>query len=120
MAFPATLVLKNAANADKNFIRVSADKQRVTYALDGASLSEPVTLQVAHTMSPALDGSNRHLLKLSFTELDANNRQRTAVVNMTIAMPKVGVARANLDDVIAYVKNFFVTSNVTAVLRGEL
>jgi hypothetical protein len=120
MAFPNTITLKDAANADKIFVRVSSDKQRVTYALDSATLSEPLTFQVAHTMSPAPDGSNRHLFKCSVTKIDPNGRPKTAIINFTVATPKTGIDREVLDDVIAFTKNFLTSANVGAVLRGEL
>lgn len=120
MSYASTLVLKNAAAANENFLRLNGDSSKVNYALSTGTLQEPVLLNIGHQMTSALDGSDRHLVKLTRTVLDSDNRPRSLVINCTIAVPRVGIARTDVDDGIAEIVSFFSTANVDALLRGEL
>lgn len=121
MSFASTIVLKDAAAASENFLRINADSQKVNYALASASLSTPVTLTIGHQMTSARDGSDRHLVKVSRTVLDSNFVARTAVLNCTLSVPRLGISRVNIDNSVAELIEFFkTTANVDALLRGEL
>jgi hypothetical protein len=120
MSFASTIVLKDAAAASENFLRLAADSQKVTYCLQTATLSEPVVLTVGHQMTSAQDGSDRHLVKITRTVLDSDSRPRTLVLNCTISVPRLGISRTDIDDSVAELKEFFSTANVDALLRGEL
>lgn len=120
MSFDSTITLKNAANQDVTFLRLNADSSKVTYALSTATLSEPVLLTIGHQMTSAMDGSDRHLVKVSKTVLDTDGRPRTATINVTKADPRLGVTRADRDDMLAYAKSFLVILNVDKLERGEL
>ena len=71
-------------------------------------------------MATAPDGSDRHLVKFTKLVMDSNLRPRTAVLNVTLAVPRVGITRTNVDDLIAEAKEFLVTANVDRIMRGEL
>lgn len=120
MSFASTIVLKNAAAANENFLRLAADSGKVTYALSSATLNAPVTLTIGHQMTSAMDGSDRHLIKIARTVLDTDSRPRTLVVNCTISVPRLGISRTDVDNALAELKEFFATANVDALLRGEL
>ena len=118
--FASPLALKNAAAATVNFVRLSMDAVKSIYASTNGTLSTPNTLQIGHQMTTAVEGSDRHLVKIAKTVLDAQSRPRTVVMNFTLSVPRVGIARVDVDDVIAELKEFLVTANVDALLRGEL
>lgn len=120
MSFASTLVLKNAAAANENFLRLAADSSKVTYGLATASLNAPVILTIGHQMTSAQDGSDRHLVKIARTVLDSDNRPRTLVINCTISVPRLGIARTDVDNSLAELKEFLATANVDALLRGEI
>lgn len=121
MSFASTIVLKDAAAASENFLRITADSQKVNYALATASLATPVTLTIGHQMTSSRDGSDRHLVKVSRTVLDSNSTARTAVLNCTFSVPRQGISRTDIDNSIAELIEFLKTpANVDALLRGEL
>lgn len=120
MSYASTIVLKNAAAANENFLRCTADSSKVTYMLGTSSLSLPVNLVIGHQLTSAQDGSDRHMVKLTRTVLDSDSRPRTLVVNCTLSVPRLGISRVNVDDTIAELKEFFSTANVDALMRGEL
>lgn len=120
MSFPSPIVLKDAAAANENFIRLFGDSSKVNYALGSATLSEPVALVIGNQRTSAQDGSDRYMVKISRTVLDSDSRPRTLVINCTISVPRVGIARTDVNNSIAELKEFFSTANVDALLRGEL
>lgn len=118
--FASPLALKNAAAANVSFVKLNNDASKCFYTAMNGTLSTPNTLQIGHQMSTSPDGSDRHLVKIAKTVLDAQSRQRTVVLNFTLSVPRVGPSRTDVDDVIAELKEFLVTANVDALLRGEL
>lgn len=120
MSYASTIVLKDAAAASENFLRIAATSDKVTYALSSATLNQPVVLTIGHQMTSASDGSDRHMVKLTRTVLDSDNRPRTLVVNCTVSVPRVGIARTDVNNALAELKEFLGTANVDALLRGEL
>lgn len=120
MSYASTLVLKDNAAATENFIRLSADTSKVTYALESATLSNPTTLIIGHQMTSSLEGSDRHLVKITRTVTDSESRTRTAVLNCTLSVPRLGISRTDLNNAIAELKEFLSEANVDALLRGEL
>jgi len=118
--FASPLTLKNGSAANVSMIKLTSDNVSSKWASSASTLSTPNTLQIAHTMTTAPDGSDRHLVKLSKTVLDANSRPRTAVLNCTLSVPRVGIVRLDVDDIIAELKEFLGTANVDALLRGEV
>lgn len=120
MSFAPTLTLKDRVAANQVFVRLKSDNSQVSYGLQSASLSTPTTMIIGHQMTNSPTGSDRHLVKIAKTVLDASNKQVTAVMNFTISAPRVAVTRNDIDDMIAELKEFLATANVDALLRGEL
>ena len=120
MAYASTLVLKNAAAANVTFVRLSSDKDKVTYADQASALSTPSMITIGHQMSTAPNGVDRHLVKISITKLDALSAQKTLTLNCSFSVPRTGITRTEVNDAIAELKEFLGTANVDALLRGEL
>lgn len=121
MSFSSPIVLKDAAAANENFIRLSGDKAQVTYALQTATLNAPVLLVVGHQMTTAPEGSDRHLVKISRTVIGTDAKPRTSVLNCTLSVPRSTISRTDVNNMIAELREFLVsTANVDALLRGEL
>lgn len=118
--FASPLTLKNGSAANVSMIKLTSDNLSSKWAAYSSTLSTPNSMQIAHTMTTAPDGSDRHLVKLSKTVLDSNSRPRTAVLNCTLSVPRVGIVRLDVDDIIAELREFLVTANVDALLRGEV
>lgn len=120
MAYPSPIVLKNAAAANEDFIRISNDTNKVSYSLSTATLSEPALLVINHQMATSLQGTDRHLVKITKTKLDTASVAKTATLNFTLAVPRSGITRAHIDDMIAELKEFLNTARVDSLMRGEL
>lgn len=120
MSFSESIVVKNAAAANVTLQRLNGDSQKVTYIDVSSTLATPRNMFISHQMSSAQDGTDRHLVKLTKVALDANSRQCTATLNLTLNVPKLGIVRGDVDDLIAMVKEFLVTANVDKLIRGEV
>lgn len=120
MSFEATLALKDRSAAVVNFLRVKGDTERVTYISANSTVGLPNQLMIAHQIATSPTGVDRHLVKLSKTVLDSNSKQQTLVLNCTFSVPRLGITRNDIDDVIAELKEFLTTARVDALLRGEL
>lgn len=120
MSYASTLTLKDRSAANQTFVRLKADNTQVSYGLQTADLNTPTLLVIGHQMTNSPTGSDRHLVKISKTVLDASNKQVTAVMNFTVSVPRVAVTRNDIDDMIAELKEFLATANVDALTRGEL
>ena len=120
MSYASTLVLKDRAAANVNYVRLKSDASQVVYGLQSAPLNTPTLLTIGHQMTSSPTGSDRHLVKIARTVLDSSNKPCTAVMNFTLSIPRVGVVRNDIDDIIAGLKEFLATANVDALLRGEL
>lgn len=118
--YASPLVLKDGAAANVSFVKLNSDAQSSKWTNVASTLSAPSTMQISHTMTTAPDGSDRHLVKFAKTILDSNSRPRTAVLNCTLSVPRVGITRADVNDIIAELKEFLGTANVDALLRGEV
>lgn len=120
MSFDSTLTLTNAAAESESFVKLNSDSTKCVYALSSATLQEPVLLQIAHTMTQSREGSDRHLVKLSLTALDTDNRPFTEVWNVSMSSPRVGISQTHRNDILARVKSFLTEANLAKVMRGEL
>lgn len=121
MSFVSPIVLKDAAAANQNFIRLASDKTQVSYALQTATLNAPVLLVIGHQMTSSPEGSDRHLVKISRTVIGTDSKARTAVLNCTLSVPRNTISRTDVNNCIAELREFLnSTANVDALLRGEL
>jgi hypothetical protein len=61
-----------------------------------SSLDEPRTARLSHTIAKSANGVNRHLLQMSRTNETDDGVSYTGSVHVVIAMPKAGVAAADM------------------------
>lgn len=120
MSFDATITLKNFAAANVSMLRIAADLSKSKY-LDGASaLSTPRSMEITHTVSTSPNGVDRHLLKFQKTALDTNSRPQTLTMTKTLTVPRQGIVRADIDDLLAMDKEFWTVGNTDKMLRNEI
>lgn len=120
MSFDSTITLKNALAANVSMLRIASDLSKSKY-LDGASaLSTPRTMEITHTVSTSPNGVDRHLVKFQKTALDTNSRPQTLTMTKTLTVPRVGIVRADVDDLIAMDKEFWTVGNTDKILRNEI
>lgn len=80
-------------------------------------------MTVKHSMQGSAKTSNlanRHLIQFTYSANDANGIAQTTTVNCTIVVPaSTAIVRADVDHLIALLKNTLVTATVDKILRGE-
>jgi hypothetical protein len=120
MSFDATITLKNAAAANVSMLRLAADLVKSKY-IDGSSTpATPRTMEITHTVATSPNGVDRHLLKFQKTALDSNSRPQTLTMTKTLTVPRQGIVRADVDDLIAMEKEFWTSGNIDKMLRNEI
>lgn len=120
MSFDSTITLKNAAAANVSMLRLAADLVKSKY-IDGSSTpSTPRTMEITHTVSTSPNGVDRHLLKFQKVSLDSNSRPQTLTMTKTLTVPRQGIVRADVDDLIAMEKEFWTSGNIDKMLRNEI
>lgn len=118
--FASPLTLKDRTAANVTFNRMSSDVNNSSFLKSTSTLSAPDLLKFSHQIAkPGSVGSDRHLVQIAKTVLDANGEPKTATQNYTLTVPRgVVITRDHLDDMIAELKEFLVTANVTELLNG--
>lgn len=120
MSFSDSIVLKNAAAANVTMSRISDDATKSNYLDVASTLSAPRTLSLGHQMSTSPNGVDRHLIKLTKTALDGTSKPQTLTTNLTLNVPRLGIVRTDVDDLVAMLKEFLVIANMDKLVRGEL
>jgi hypothetical protein len=123
MSLSADQTINDAAAAAKTFALQKLSATESTRIDTGTTLANPRVMSIKHSLSgpKGVDQVDRHLLSFATTKTDGNGKQATTVLNCTIALPRNGVvARADVNDLIAFVRNWLNTSaNVDALLLGQ-
>lgn len=124
MAFAADLVLADNAAANKTFGLRKTDGYNTERIDSTTTQLEPRVCAIKHTVQGKVgnvDRADRHLVSFSVTKKDATTGLLyTAVINCTCVVPVTGpIARADVDHLIAFVKNFLVQANVDRWFRNE-
>lgn len=120
MSFDATLSLKNAAAATVTMLRLAADLVKSKYIDAASALSTPRTMEITHTVASSPNGVDRHLVKYQKVVLDTNSRPQTLTMTKTLTVPRLGIVRADIDDLLAMDKEFWSVGNTDKVLRNEI
>jgi hypothetical protein len=132
MALTDTLTLDDATGDETAFVLLFKDQNQTKRIDSAGTLAAPRTCVVKHSSSGK--GTNiidRHLIQ--FTELvqDAAGVDRTAVVNLTMAVPRSSViTNAKVIDLVSFLVDLICdgsfsssgiggTVNITALLQGQ-
>jgi hypothetical protein len=132
MSLSDTQTLDDASGDAISYVLLSRDGSG-TKRLDSAStLSEPRHMVVKHSVQGSnAEAIDRHLVQFTHTKLTTAGSPKTAVVNLTVAVPRDTVITAtivndlvaNLVDLIAdggfSDTGFAGITNLTAISRGE-
>lgn len=77
-----------------------------TYICATSVPAAPVRAVVKHTFGIPNGKSDKHLLQFSTSRASAEGQYGTTTVNITIAVPAVGATSIDVDNCIAYARNF--------------
>jgi hypothetical protein len=121
MSFESTLVLKNAAAVDQNFIRINpSDPTKSTFMQENSTLSLPESFVIGHQMAKSPRGVDRHLVKASISVEDTAEAIVMGSVATTITVPRTGITRAHVNDMLARQIDFLSDpAIVDKIMRGE-
>lgn len=120
MSFDVSIALKNAAAATVTMLRITADTLKAFYLDSASAISTPRSLEIAHTKASSPVGVDRHLVKYQKVVLDSNSRPQTLTMTKTLTVPRLGIVRADVDDLLAMDKEFWTVGNTDKILRFEL
>lgn len=122
--FASNISINDQAAASRTFKQVSLDQTGSVRIDDSTTNLSPRKMVVRHSNSTPKGSSvvsDRHLLQFSTTKLDTDGKPHTAVINLTVSVPRSSaVAQADVDHLLAFVKNWIaVGANVTGLMLGE-
>lgn len=132
MSLTDTLTLDDASGDDVVYNLVSRDSTGTVRRDIATSNVSPGLLSIKHSVSGSgLNTVDRHLVQFTRTVPDSENVPRTAVVNLTLAIPQASVITSTIvNDLIANLvdlisdggftgSGFAGITNITALSRGE-
>lgn len=121
MSFSSSLSINDSAAAAKSFVLISQNGQDSERIDSASTATQPRKLAIRHTVQgKGVAAVDRHLVQFSDTKLDAAGNPVTAVVNLTIAVPRSSTITAtNIKDLWYFVKNFVTDANLDSLKLGE-
>jgi len=122
MSFASSLTLADATPTNHVFSTVRVTPDGID-RLDAAStLANPTILAIKHSVTgKGPTAVDRHLVSFAKTETDGNGLQTTAVMNLTVQLPRSGASDGTDVSHLWAMLNAFVagSGNLAALLRGE-
>jgi len=132
MSLTDTLTLDDASGDATEFVLISRDGSGTVRRNSASTNAEPWTLVVNHKQTGSgLDIVDRHLIQAARLVRDTQGKARTAIVNVTLAVPQhEDVTDGMIMDMFANITDLLTdggfgdsgmtgTTNLTKVLRGE-
>jgi hypothetical protein len=133
MALTDPVSLENAFNTANNFVRTQQSATGSDWIDTASTPQEPRGFKIKHQVSgKGKDIVDRHLISFYSTKMDAETIPRTAVVNLTLAVPRNTIITntimynllSNLIDLLtalqwAGAQAGMTVTNVDKLLRGE-
>lgn len=132
MAFAATQTLDDASGDDVVYALVGQDLTGSKRLNTATNLAEPGLMVIKHSAqgvgSAAVD---RHLVQFAQTKLNTAGLPRTAIINLTISVPRDSIITSTIvDDMVANLVDFIAdggfsgsgfagVTNLAALKRGE-
>lgn len=100
--------------------KLVSNKSNEMILRDSASdLDQPRTVTFSHQISSANNGTDRHLIKMTRVDDDADGNPYTGTVHVVVALPREGVSSADLQDQWEMLKNHL-DANWANVVAGFL
>jgi hypothetical protein len=132
MSLTATQTLDDASGDAVTYSLIGEDKTGSIRMDSATTLTEPRKLEIKHSSSgKGADVVDRHLVQASHLKVAGTGQTRTAVVNLTLAVPRDSVITATIvQDLLAAIidlitdggfgdSGFVGVTNLSAIMRGE-
>lgn len=116
----ATFAVNNSAAVSKTFLLNSQSGRDAEYIESTSSLQTPTAAAIKHTvLNPGAIGSDRHLVQFSKSAVDSEGVRQTAIMNITISVPRTSaLTETDVKDLWYYGKNFLSDTNFALVYDG--
>lgn len=119
MAAIANITINNEAAVAKTFAPSIAIPNGSQYRETTSTADSPLTLDVTHVLAAASSSSNsKHTTK--FTRMRPNTAAvlRTGYARVELSVPKDGLTATDVDDLAAFMRNFWTATNLHTLLLG--
>lgn len=90
------------------------------YVCETSSPTVPVKAVVKHTFGIPNGKSDKHLLQFTTSRANADGKYGTATVNITVTVPAVGATPQDVDNCVAYAKNFLTDVTLMSFLKNGI
>jgi selenocysteine lyase/cysteine desulfurase len=122
--FPSNITLVSASSEDIEFKQISIDSSGSVRLDDLSTNVEPRKMVIRHSVSTPKGSSvpvDRHLVQFTKTKVDEQGSPQTAIVNMTIAVPRSGAIDSDdVENLLVFSLGFLsVGDNLSGLLLGE-
>lgn len=120
MAATADIAINNSAAVSKTFTPTVQVKDGYEYRETSSPAFAPMTLRVTHTIaSPSSSSNTKAGVRFQKVALNSASQVRTGYIDVTISVPKDGVAANDVTDLGAYVKNFLTDARILELILGK-
>lgn len=120
MSFTPDITVKDAANADVIYSYVSSSGNKTIRKDISRPIETPRVFTISHEVAGAgASAVDRHLVRFDQTELDADGvTAATGSVHLVLTVPRKVVTSTVISDLVAQIKNYLTSDNVSKVLAG--
>ncbi len=120
--FSDPLTLADASATNKTFYTIGFGPSSTIRSETARTPDKPRTLQISHEKTKGSNGSPsvaRHLVKASSTDKDADGVYHTCTAHVVITTPADFDGETSIQDLVAFLKNFLSSGNVSSLLDGQ-
>lgn len=105
--FSGDIALDGATGTESTYKLISQSNGESQRIDSSTTLAEPCFMNVKHTVTgKGAAAVDRHLVQFTLTKNDASGLPKTAVVNLTIAVPRTTITSADVKKITAHAVDF--------------
>lgn len=116
MSISSPLTLDDVGGNARTFQRLSTTAAGSDWIRTDTNLTEPIRMAIKHTTSGSgAKQTDRHLVQVALTKVDAAGIPQVCVVNLTIQRPRsAAISNTNVKDVVAHVVAVLTDNQLTS------
>lgn len=120
MAFTPDITVKDSANADVIYSFITSAGSKTIRRDSSRPLETPRIFTVSHeSAGKGITAVDRHMAKFDQTELDGDDvTTATGSVHIVLTVPRKVITATHVQDLVAQLKSYLTTENVTKLLTG--
>jgi len=115
----SSFTIANAAAANKTYTPGISSPSAQEYVSGDSTAQVPVKATSKHTFGIPKGKVDKHLVQFTISRPDATSGEYgTVTMNVTVVIPPKGVTSTDIDDIVAFGKNFLSNSTYVAQLKS--